>query len=327
LKLKKLVLVVLFTVDNRRLVHFITSCTQSKAVKYGEALQLSKCSENPKFSPEYWLRTLGQKLPKGPALEVYTGDHWSVSKDILKNYANELWVLSAGYGLISAKSDIGAYDATFSTGNQNSVSNNLGLISSSIQQNRIWWNELTLLNKNSLSLTELFKRFRNDLFIIAAAPTYINVVKQEIKESISSRLVNEDNLLIITSSIDSELKNFSIITKEKVRTHKDIGGSVVSIHTRVARQLLKSSKKFQYSIANMKVEYLKLENQSPNIVKKPIRKLTDDEIVKIIKNLITEFSDVKLSSSVVLRMFRDKGYSCEQKRFSRLYKTATRFVS
>lgn len=315
-----------FIVDSKRAVHFITSCTLSKAVKYGNALPLSECSEHPELSPAKWLSALSQRAEKGPALEVYTGDHWSVSKDILENYAAELWVLSAGYGLINARNEIASYDATFSTGNINSVCNNLGLDLLPQEQNRIWWNELTLLNDNSLSLTELFERFQNDIFIIAAAPTYINVVKQDIKESISSRLLSKDNLLVITSLIDKDLQDFSVVTREKVRTHKAIGGSMVSLHTRVARHLLKSSKKSNYSIANMKEEYQALEKQSSDIEKKPIKKLSDDEVLKIIEDLLVELPDVKLAASVVLRRFREKGYSCEQKRFSRLFKTAIRFV-
>jgi len=108
-------------VDTKRLVHLITSCTQSKAAKYGEALPLSACSEHSGFTPEKWLRELSLRPKKGPALEVYTGDHWSVSKDIVKNYVDELWVLSAGYGLINARTDIASYDATFSSGNRNSI--------------------------------------------------------------------------------------------------------------------------------------------------------------------------------------------------------------
>ena len=125
--------------DNKQPIHFITSCTKSKAVKYGKALALSECSEHPGFGPSSWLCELSKREKQGPALEVYVGDHWSVSKDILVNYAQDLWVISAGYGLINAQKTIASYDATFSTGDRNSISNNLGFDSHPKEQNKAWW--------------------------------------------------------------------------------------------------------------------------------------------------------------------------------------------
>lgn len=48
-----------------------------------------------------------------------------------------------------------------------------------------------------------------------------------------------------------------------------------------------------------------------DIEKKLIKKLLDDEVLKIIEDLFVELFGVKFVVFVVLRRFREKGYFCE----------------
>src|SRR5688572_14417374 len=62
-----------------------------------------------------------------PAIETYSGGHWSVVRSLGDSFSNNqrvarLWIVSAGYGLISPADAIIPYGATFTPGQPDSVS-------------------------------------------------------------------------------------------------------------------------------------------------------------------------------------------------------------
>src|SRR5262245_35571216 len=60
-----------------------------------------------------------------PAIELYAGEHWSVVRELTGSsplaQTAQLWIMSAGYGLIPANALIRPYAATFSAASADSV--------------------------------------------------------------------------------------------------------------------------------------------------------------------------------------------------------------
>lgn len=303
-------------------LHFITSCTQSKSSKLGRPVSLSSIESNGDLNVDEWLQKLFKNPPKAKAIDVYNGDHWSVAKDILDKYADELWVLSAGYGLINANTEITAYDATFSAGSESSISNHFAQALSLKDRNKYWWNKLTETNDFTISLNYLFDQYKGDIFVIAAAPAYLKVIQEDIIDCISSGIIDEKHLLIVSSETVNTLDNYSVKTKEKLRTHREIKGSLISLNNRVARYLLSVGYQNQFDITEMKKSYLAIDNEVKDVKRASVRKVTDEELTNMIRVELASTQGIRISASILLRQFRNAGLSCEQKRFFRLFKSA-----
>ncbi|MBN1087698.1 hypothetical protein [Pantoea sp. 1B4] len=74
--------------------------------------------------------------------DLYKGGHWAIAKATLSQYPIDLWVLSAGLGLLHHKDKIVPYKATFAAGYDESIP----LYSNEFfgkTFHRTWWKEIT----------------------------------------------------------------------------------------------------------------------------------------------------------------------------------------
>lgn len=97
-------------------LHLIITCTRRKTVAAGNTV----------FPKEYdtvssykaWLQMLGQALSKQPLMtagEMYSGQHWQRAVKAIESTGAEMWVLSAGLGLLQISDRVVPYEATFSS--------------------------------------------------------------------------------------------------------------------------------------------------------------------------------------------------------------------
>src|SRR4051794_32980217 len=103
----------------RERIIFVLSCTQRKRESAPAELQLRSVTTRPEERPHTWIKRLAEvHAISAKARETYAGDHWRAACEAHRlglkySSRSELWVLSAGYGLISSESLIKAYSATF----------------------------------------------------------------------------------------------------------------------------------------------------------------------------------------------------------------------
>lgn len=85
-----------------------------------------------------WLKRLAAGSPTTTAKDMYAGEHWQVARNLPEavGASADLWVSSAGYGLISAAAPIHAYAATFASGQPDSVA-------TTSDAARRWWLDLS----------------------------------------------------------------------------------------------------------------------------------------------------------------------------------------
>jgi hypothetical protein len=294
----------------------ITNCTNLKKTNIKGKVQLKNLNlaNKPDTIIDSWYKQLESAQEKLPASDVYAGDHWKVAKSVLDQNI-DLWVLSAGYGLIHNSTNIGSYDATFSSGSDNSI-NKTGI------SNSEWWDKLHQVRDGKAfkcqSLYSLVSNNIEDVFFVAASPNYLNVIQNELKQLVVDRKLTNKNFFIISSKHNIDEKLTPYFLESNADFCRTINGGKVSLNIRLAKYLLDEFKcrKFDSTIVTNK--YNTLKKNTPKQLIKERKKLSDAEITDFILRELSAYKGIKVSASMLLKKLRSANLACEQKRFSRL---------
>ncbi|EOG1818974.1 DUF6884 domain-containing protein [Enterobacter hormaechei] len=118
-----------------------------------------------------WLERLAQARRGSPAMtagELYTGQHWSRAAAAAARNGAEMWVISAGLGLLHVSDPVVPYEATFS---------------SMPFCHRTHWERLTTrppAERRCASLKTLMQAGPDDRFVVAASPVYLRAVESDL---------------------------------------------------------------------------------------------------------------------------------------------------
>ncbi|MDM7164749.1 hypothetical protein QUH30_25785, partial [Klebsiella pneumoniae] len=175
-------------------LNLITSCTNSKHNNGHSVLNLAIFSEKyktPKGLIHAWGEAVNSALSTKlvvPVEKLYKGGHWSTAMSIYDAQPIELWVLSAGFGLLKHGDGIVPYQATFATGHKDSIP----LFSDKYGKKffyQEWWGKLNeaspLKKSHPVSLSDLMMDKSDEYFIICASPDYINAINMDLMKGIS----------------------------------------------------------------------------------------------------------------------------------------------
>jgi hypothetical protein len=299
-------------------IHLITNCTNLKKSNIKGKVQLKNLIDNNSAQTivNSWCEKLENAEQEVPANEVYAGDHWKIAKSIIKPNL-ELWILSAGYGLIHSSSQIGSYDATFSSGSENSI-NKSGLTNSE------WWNTLHQRRNSDLfkceSLHSLVSMNTDDIFFIAASPDYLKVIQDELKQLVLEKKLTNENFFIVSSKHNINEQLIPYFLESKADFCSTLKGGRVSLNIRLAKYLLGESEVNVFESKNVIDKYNDLDKNAIKLLVKNRQKLSDEDVISFIKNELDIHQGAKVSASMLLQNLRNKNLACEQKRFSRLLK-------
>ncbi len=250
---------------------------------------------------------------------MYQGAHWSVAKQIhdfssKENLDVELWIASAGYGLIKADTLIESYDATFAKGSKESVADE--------GKTQCW--DLLALRKRShaANLTALAVENPNDLLAVALSSTYLKALETDLL-NVASLLPREQLFLISASATkkQSELSCFHL--PADARLVNKLGGNLISLNARIALHLLEKETLHKWN-RNKIDKYFNESTKNQLPFKKFKReKLTDEQIVSFITEQISRATKQEnktgFSQTRLLRQLRDTGHACEQTRFRKIF--------
>ncbi|AOW76231.1 hypothetical protein A3Q34_04785 [Colwellia sp. PAMC 20917] len=263
-----------------------------------------------------WWEQLKNAEQKVSADEVYAGDHWKVATSMITPNL-DLWVLSAGYGLIHSSSKIGSYDATFSNGSENSI-NKTGLT------NNEWWKALHQIRSSERfkchSLHSLVSTHTDDVFIIAASPDYVRVIQDELKQLVSEKKLTNKNFFIV-SSINNINKTLTpYLLESKADFCSTLKGGRVSLNIRLAKYLLEDFKVniFDSKSVTNKYNFLKKNAIKLSAIKR--KNISDEEVRSFIRKELNSAQVAKISATMLIKKLRNENLACEQKRFTRLLK-------
>jgi hypothetical protein len=319
-------------------LHIIATCGNRKSQS-----PLASLGDVPgktiKVRANRWWRTLSdlrrtEFAALAQAHQLYTGQYWSIVRQLPEEVRKQalrpsLWVVSAGYGLVSGNDRLLPYSATFTPGHVDSVYNrNLGR-----NHNEDWWSELSQLHLTHSvgprTLSRLMSDFCSDRFLIIASSQYVSAIQSDLIRGRSS-LRKKDNLVLIssrTNSINEKLRRNLVTTDarllcspacpENCSLHLLGRGVRGSIGALLARYLVSKMQTWGFSAARFtcEIETALKDMPSPSVTKRT--SVTNSEIKKFIKTSMS--SNRNASATTLLRSLRDSGKACEQKRFKQLY--------
>src|SRR5262245_47229972 len=109
-------------------VNVVVTCTNRKTRSVPSALRLRRLKgRNLEENAAAWIsRLVSHQAPGVPACELYSGDHWHVARSLVEeglrsNCRVNIWVCSAGYGLVPLGAELRPYSATFTAENPDAV--------------------------------------------------------------------------------------------------------------------------------------------------------------------------------------------------------------
>lgn len=309
----------------RQRLHIIAACADRKRIAPTPARCLRSHRAIPATSR---LRSFVSALESKagtplPAVELYVGGYWATVRELPELASGvgldaTLWVASAGYGLVPASCPLYSYSATFQVGVPDSVASGASEHSAR-DQVLAWWEGLASwkgpARRSPRRIADLAADDPGAYALVIASPRYVQAMRRDLKAA--GHLLG--NRLSIVSSVNEgeEVGLSSMLVPSEASLLPVVGGSLPSLHARVARDIILGSRKFGLHTPHLQARYRKLIESSPYAGMPQRDASTDAEVVAFVKSALK--ASPRLTHTPALRMWRDSGRACEQKRFRRLF--------
>lgn len=274
-----------------------------------------------------WCRRLKQSSEKPVrAEELYAGGHWTAIQSLQPlaeqaGFKPRIWIISAGYGLLSAGDYIHSYSATFSSAHPDAVTASVTERTSRRDLLQGWWEALAssscITGRGPRSLASLTKSVGRDYFLFVASPDYLLAVEDDLLRAVAKPFP-QDRLLIVTSrngQAENPLGQFIITSSARLQAR--VGGARTSLNARVASLVLKKVTNHGFNAEAIRKDIQTVTARSPKLLKYERTRMSDGEIKVFIRNRLKRLAQLSFSS--LLREFRDSGRACEASRFKDLY--------
>lgn len=307
-----------------RTVNVIVPCSASKVeAALGSLRVRSLRGKTIEARSREWNRRLASAHLKGyhPALEAYRGQAWAVIRRMLTELSSTLqlniWIASAGLGLIPPGGRVPCYSATFTGGDPDSV-----FIGKDAQRNqsdcRFWWQQLGKRNplrlKGPRSIAALAREYPGTPLIVALSTPYLVALEEDLTAA-NNALRYRDMLTIFSTRTTTALGDYTLGIDHRMQAR--VGGSLGTLAVRTLELLLGKAGGSDYSRQTF-AEILARETRDLQSVERPNRRRPSEaEILKFIRSALKK--DSRISHSALLRQFRDSGLACEYTRFRELY--------
>lgn len=303
--------------DGRTTMHVIVACANRKTAAIPAEFRLGSLTDltaTPEAAREWAARLSGPVGAAHLAAEnLYAGEHWAVARQLPVSaaaHATQLWVCSAGYGLIPAPALIRPYAATFS-GQEDRVPGGA-------EGARRWWQALAQWEGPApgqpRSIRELAAAKPAASVMIALSAAYLDACRDDIAAA-AEELRDPDRLLVISAGARGPGLLPGLIVPADARLQAVLGGTRQALNVRIAARLLEAG---ITSRAKATLHMAELLASQPPVARYERKKLSDEEVTTMIAGRLA--LEPGMPASRMLREFRDAGYACEQQRFAALHR-------
>jgi hypothetical protein len=276
-------------------------------------LRLSSLDDPPDERAIEWGRRIQEvEATQHRAQDVYVGDHWRAASDayrLAQRYSSrtELWVISAGYGLIACSTLIKSYSATFANGSADSVWR--GPADGDRREYlREWWHALS----HEAALPDLLRRNQDDVIIICAGAAYVAAFEADLR-----RVVNDDATCDRVSVLSAGSEGTGPLLPVNAQFRRLVGGTDAALNARLLRLLAAEAPMHRFSHSAMAARLRQMAASLP-VVSPPMRvAITDEEVASEIEQLREDVPGV--SRTAALRHLRASGIACGQTRFAAVW--------
>jgi len=211
-----------------------------------------------------------------------------------------LFVASAGLGLVAASAVAPAYGATFTAGHADTVAN-------SGPANREWWTHFSAAGGETLS------GVAGDATLLVLSEAYASALDVDLAELGATP---GDHLLVGGST---EVPGLTRLRSDLGLRHA-LGGTAVSLNLRMAEAWLLGLSEPKLTDELRMERWVKWAEGARRTERYDREAMTDALVLEFIHSLRTQ--QPAISRTPALRMLRDSGRACEQRRFAGLFAQA-----
>lgn len=311
---------------NATSAHIVVTCTKRKRLPAPARLRLGSVRKGtPADVARRWTEHLEQATtPKVRVASLYAGDHWQIAAGLPAAAAScgvkaQLWVLSAGYGLIAGSAHVAPYSATFSVGHPDEVLRRFNDPDTSAV--RDWWASLSQWPGpqagDPRTLTDLVVRSPHTPIVVIASPKYLAAIQDDLLKA-RTALADPATLIVVSAGARGRGPLAESMVECSARLQASLGGALMSLNVRVARSIIEKGPKYPWTVAGFQrlLETLPMDESTG---RSPTREAVRDEDVRTFVRKALR-ANPGARHTTLLREYREAGYACEQKRFGRLFK-------
>lgn len=296
----------------------ITNCTGRKSFKPAPCLKkypkVSKANTIESVASD-WSEKVNSTTQKIKARTLYQGRTIVDTKFAQDYLSADVYVISAGLGLVNFEDSIPSYELTVNADSEfSSTLRKLGY------NNQDWWGALNKsLNKNSRPLAALLKKNNYQRVLISLPSSYLEMIKNDLWSADPNQL---KKILLFTSPygtnfIPNEWRQLALPYDERLEDHKSgYSGTRSDFPQRAMKHFVREINMLDESLTQIitKVNAKLAKLEKPTLP--PRVKVSDAQLIKLINK---NWGKCGGQTSKLLRFMRDKLLvSCEQSRFQKL---------
>jgi hypothetical protein len=310
-------------------LHIVAACTDRKRGEIPHDLHLRNVpvAAAGERAEMWWRRLQAAKTLISPAAsDVYAGEHWTQVQELAKyvrkaGWRVDVWIASAGYGLLSEQTRITPYSCTFADGSEDQVSREQPR-QERVAYHQAWWSALARLRQDRdepASLQALAAQFRSATFLVLCSPDYVKAMHADLVLA-THQLHHPERLTIVTSGASWErdpLRDHVLAIDSRAQTVW--GGTMQGLHARTAHGLLEQRTTLHgpFSTADLREKYEALVADTAKPETPHRARMTDEEVIDFLRAELAKAPDAGWTH--LLRVLRGSGRACEQKRFRGLH--------
>lgn len=289
-------------------IQVIVTCAANKTVEVPNDLQFRNLPKLPvsKAVNEWINRLKNVDTPLVKIIDLYKGGYWNIVKDIEQNpKVDNVWVLSAGYGVVNSQQQVKPYSIALKDNSFDSIK--LNTEGESNQSYQDWWDLITA--KRQLTLEDIYNQHSGDVFILYASFEYVKSIKNDLKH-----IIEKPNVLIV--SPDTKIKEFTpYILNTSLRLRSYLGGNKMTVSPLTVKYLVNNIEKIGNSREEVNTHFESLINTLPELPpQNPVReKLDDEDFISLIKEI-----GVDKPKTAIIKEINSRGYASGVNRTTRI---------
>lgn len=308
-----------------RQIRIVVTCSDRKSVAVPTELRIRTL---PLGSVADRCRTWIERLerstaPSKGAEMLYAGDHWAVVRSLpaAGPWVVDLWVASAGYGLVPVAAKLKSYAATFARAHPDFV----GIRGDGASPGE-WWRELGRwsgpVSGGPRSLAVLAAQEPARPLMVVASASYIRALASDILDA-RSRLADPEQIVVVCVGSPSDSRLDDVLVTADPRIQSVLGGAMQSVNVRLARHLLETADGV-WNVHHFRGIAADLIAGIPPAARPRRTPMTDAQVRAYIERELGYAP--RPSRTQLLTRFRKDGLACEQARFGCLYADVTREI-